>query len=113
MDFKAHLDNTSAHLATYRKMQPNSAKGFSALHQGAFFEGSVGLKAKELMAIAIGITSHCTDCIGYHMKAAIKAGATQEDISETVAVAMLMGGGPAYMYGAQAMEAFEQLSPTA
>lgn len=43
------------------------------------------------------------------MRAAAKAGATRDDIADTVSVAIMMGGGPAYMYGVRALEAHDQL----
>ncbi|MCK0139014.1 carboxymuconolactone decarboxylase family protein [Aliiroseovarius sp. F47248L] len=45
-----------------------------------------------------------------HIRAAIKAGANREEVAETVSVAIMMGGGPGYMYGARALKAFDQLS---
>lgn len=110
MDWKAYLSDETAMLGKLRKAQPDAAKGFGALHDAAIFDGAVDVKHKELICIAIGITSHCLDCIGYHIKSAIRAGATREEVAETVSVAMTMGGGPAYMYGAKALEAFDQLS---
>ncbi|SFL02764.1 alkylhydroperoxidase AhpD family core domain-containing protein [Loktanella salsilacus] len=62
------------------------------------------------MCIAIGIAKQCDDCIGFHVKAAIAAGVTREEIAETISVAMYMGGGPSFMYGARALEAFDQMS---
>ncbi|PID37119.1 MAG: alkylhydroperoxidase [Rhodobacterales bacterium] len=110
MDFKTLLADTSAGLAAYRKVQPEGAKGFSAMHQAAMVDGAISLKDKELMCIAIGIVSHCNDCIGFHVKAGLRLGMTREELAEVVSVCMYMGGGPAYMYGAHAMAAFDELS---
>lgn len=57
------------------------------------------MKHKELMALPMA--THCDDCIGFHMKAAIRAGVTRTEVAETISVAISMGGGPACMYGAQ------------
>jgi len=111
MDFKQELAVTNDNLDNYRAEQPRGAAGFSKLHQGTMFEGAVSLKHKELIALAIGIARQCSDCIGFHVQAAIKAGATKEEVSETVSVSLLMGGGPAYMYGARAIEAYDQFCP--
>ena len=62
------------------------------------------------MCLAIGIIRQCNDCIGFHVKAAVAAGATRDEIAETITVTMYMGGGPAYMYGAKALDAFDQLT---
>lgn len=110
MDFKALLADTTANTDEYRKISPEGAKGFSAMHRAAMGEGALSTKDKELQCIAIGIIKQCNDCIGFHVRAAIKAGATRDEIAETVSVTIMMGGGPAYMYGSRALQAFDQLS---
>ncbi|MBF9036073.1 carboxymuconolactone decarboxylase family protein [Rhodobacterales bacterium HKCCE2091] len=110
MDWKAHLDETSANLAEFRRTHDAAGKGFTAMHRGAMGEGSLTLREKEMIALAIGIATRCVDCIGFHVQGAIKAGASREDIAETIGVAVMMGGGPAYMYGVKALEAYDQLS---
>jgi AhpD family alkylhydroperoxidase len=112
MDWKAHLDQANRNLATYRQASPEGATGFSSVHKAAMGAGAIGVKEKELICIAIGIVRQCVDCIGFHVKAAIAAGATRNEIAETVTVTMYMGGGPAYMYGVKALEAYDQLAPT-
>ena len=110
MDWKAHLKETSENLAAFRKIQPETGHGFTALHRGAMAPGALDLKQKELIALAIGIADRCVDCIGFHLQGAVKAGATREEIAETISVAVMMGGGPAYMYGVKALEAYDQLA---
>ncbi|WP_425050379.1 carboxymuconolactone decarboxylase family protein [Psychromarinibacter sp. S121] len=109
MDWKHHLDETSANLADYRKTHEAAGRGFTAMHRGAMGEGSLTLREKELIALAIGIAQRCVDCIGFHVQAAAKAGATRDDVADVIGVATLMGGGPAYMYGVKALEAYDQL----
>lgn len=103
------------HVARYRQLmaafgslnhaQPEAMEGFGRLHRGALAEGALARKTKELMALVIAVTQHCDGCITIHAHDAIHAGATLEEIDEAVAVAVLMGGGPAAVYGAQAREA--------
>ena len=109
MDWKSHLDAESATIDSFRKTHETAAAGFTALHRGTMAAGALSEHQKELIALAIGISKQCVDCIGFHVQAAAKAGATRSEIAETVGVAMLMGGGPAYMYGVKALEAFDQL----
>lgn len=110
MDWKSDLAETTAALAKFRTLEPEAAKGFTAMHRGSMYEGVLSVKQKELIALAIGISTRCSDCIGFHVRSAIKAGATREEVAETISVAVMMGGGPAYMYGAKAIEAYDQLS---
>lgn len=109
MNWKDHLDETSANLSTFRGMRPETGHGFTALHRAAMAEGAMTVREKELVALGIGISKQCVDCIGFHVQAAARAGASREDIADTVAVAVMMGGGPAYMYGVKALEAYDQL----
>ena len=92
------------------KGQPAVMDGFSRMHRGATTEGELSALTKELMALAIGITSQCTGCIAFHVHDAIKAGATREHIEETIGVAILMGGGPSTVYGVEAIAAFEEFA---
>lgn len=108
MDWTAELSNANQNLDNFRQTQPAAAKGFSALHHATMQGGAVGAKEKELIALSIGIAQQCIDCIGFHVKAAIAAGASRDEIAETVSVNIMMGGGPAYMYGVKALEAFDQ-----
>lgn len=110
MDWKAELATTNKNLDFFRASHPDAAKGFSALHHGALKDGALSVKHKELQALAIGIAKQCVDCIGFHVKAAFNAGATRDEIAETVGVCIVMGGGPSFMYGAKALEAFDQLT---
>lgn len=110
MDWKETLAHTSSILGPMRAEQAETAKGFHALHTASLADGAVSTKHKELIALAIGISKQCDDCIGYHVKAAIRAGASRDEVAETVNVVVMMNGGPGYMYGAKAMEAYDQLS---
>ena len=110
MDWKSHLKDTSDCLADFRKLQGDTGKGFTTLHHAAMAPGALDTKAKELQALAIGISQRCVDCIGFHVQGAAKHGATRDEIAETISVAVMMGGGPAYMYGVKALQAFDQLT---
>jgi AhpD family alkylhydroperoxidase len=110
MNFAEQLATTMDNLDNYQAEQPKGAAGFSRMHQGAIFEGEISIKHKELIALAIGIARQCSDCIGFHVRAAMKAGATKQEVAETVSVSIMMGGGPAYMYGARALEAYDQFT---
>lgn len=109
MNWEHHLEETSAALNTYRQLRPETGAGFTGMHRAAMKNGTMSVREKELIALGIGIATRCVDCIGFHVQAAAKAGATRDDIADTISVAVLMGGGPAYMYGVKALEAYDQL----
>jgi AhpD family alkylhydroperoxidase len=97
------------HLMTaYQKDAPATIAGFGQLHKAALEPKILSTKTKELIALAIGIAVHCDGCIAYHVCDALQAGASRQEISEATEVAIMMGGGPALVYGVQAFEALEQ-----
>lgn len=88
---------------------PNTMKCFANLHHSAAGRNTIlDTKAKELIALGIAIAIRCEGCIAFHVHDALKAGATEAEIMETIGVAILMGGGPAVMYGCEALEAMKQ-----
>lgn len=100
----------SANIRVLRKDIPEAMQGFSALAQAATRPGALDHKTKELIALAIGVAGRCDGCIGFHTEALVRAGASRAEIEEALGVAVYMGGGPALMYAADALAAFEQYS---
>ena len=78
------------------------------MHRSAVSDGALSGKIKELIALGIAITVRCNGCISFHVQASLAAGATKEEIRETIGVAILMGGGPSLMYGIEAYEAVDE-----
>ncbi|MDR3005265.1 MAG: carboxymuconolactone decarboxylase family protein [Acidovorax sp.] len=103
--------NTS--LKPFRSSQSEAMKGFAQLAQAAMAEGAISAKHKELIALAIGVTQKCSGCIGFHVKALIKLGTSRQELDEMLAIAVYMGGGPALMYAAEAVHAWEEMSAAA
>ncbi len=109
-DWDRMAKDLSGIMAEVRKGAPEAAKGFAQLAVAATATGALDVKTKELMALAIGIAVRCDGCIAFHVKAAVKHDAKREEVLETIAMAMYMGGGPSFIYGAQALEAFDQFA---
>ena len=87
---------------------PGTMAGFQEMHHGTIADGALSSKTKELIALAIAVTVRCDGCIAYHVHDALEAGATRDEIAETIGVAVLMGGGPSVVYGAEALDAVDQ-----
>jgi AhpD family alkylhydroperoxidase len=87
---------------------PETMGAYGKLHHKTMAAGALDVKTKELIALGIGIHTKCEGCMIAHVKAAIRNGATQEEIAETVGVAIMMGGGPAVSYGSKAMAMAKQ-----
>lgn len=77
---------------------------FFAFDKAALADGAIPAKYKELMAIAVALTTQCPYCIEIHRKAAVKAGATEEELAETVLVAAALRAGAAVTHGTHLFE---------
>ncbi len=87
---------------------PETTAAFGRLVMEATTDGALPTKTKELIAFAIAIADRCDGCIAHHSQAVVKAGATRREVAEMIGVAILMGGGPASVYGAKALQAFDE-----
>jgi len=85
-------------------LAPEAFKGFTTFDQAAFKEGAIPLKYKELMAVAVALTTQCPYCIEIHSKKAKKAGASEEELAETTLVAAALRAGGAVTHGTHTLE---------
>lgn len=95
---KLHLSFLD-HVKTYKPLL--------ALEEKAFGEGALNRKTKELMALSISIVTKCEPCMEWHLDQALQNGATDEEIYETIDVAIEMGGGQAGAYARFVLKAME------
>ena len=103
----------SGMLRDLRVGNPDLMKAFATLAQVALAPKALDTKTKELMALAIGVATRCDDCIAFHAKAAVDQGATEQEIAETLAMAVYMGAGPSAMYASHAFQAAKQFAEAA
>ena len=96
-------------VGTLSKENPGIAEGFAKMHKTTGQDGALNAKHKELIALGIAISIRCEGCIACHVGDALKAGATQEEIVETIGVAVLMGGGPSVVYGDKTYKAMKEM----
>ena len=109
--FKQITQDINQALGPFRKESADTMAGFGAMAKAAMAPGVLSELQKELIALAIGVSTRCEGCIGFHVKALVRLGATREQINETLAVAVYMGGGPSLMYAADVLRAFEEFQP--
>jgi AhpD family alkylhydroperoxidase len=83
---------------------PDAWKAFVAFDQAALADGAIPKKYKELIALAVALTTQCPYCLEIHKGAAAKAGATQEEIAEAVFVAAALRAGAAITHGTHLIE---------
>src|SRR5262249_46688121 len=93
------MDNVKK-LTKLAKFAPEVTKAFWAYDKAALAEGAIPKKYKELMAIAVALTTQCAYCIEIHRQGALKAGVTEQELAEAVHVANALRAGGAITHGA-------------
>lgn len=90
------------HLAKFPKigeLAPEAFKAFVAFDAAALKDGAIPVKYKELIAIAVALTTQCPYCIDIHSKNARAAGATDAELAETTLIAAALRAGAAMTHG--------------
>ncbi len=86
-------------IASFKETAPDAMAGFVALDQAAMKDGAISKKNKELIALAVALTTQCGYCLEVHKKAAVAEGATPEEIAEATFVAVALRAGAALTHG--------------
>ena len=93
------------------KSAPKEAAAFLNLkHTAEREDGVIPIKYRELMSVAVALTTQCAYCIESHINNAVQAGATREEIAETVFIAAALRAGGAVGTGLMAMRLFDEAS---
>ncbi|SEK50555.1 carboxymuconolactone decarboxylase family protein [Pacificibacter marinus] len=110
MHWKTQNDEMRSALRTLNTANKEMAQGFGALSKAAQKGGVLDLKTKEFVALGIAIADRCDPCIGFHVDALSKTGATREELADMLGMVVQMGGGPSLMYAAKCLECWDQLT---
>lgn len=109
MDWDAFMGETMDNITALAKEIPETAKGFNQMGAAAKSNGALDEKTKEIMALGIAIATRCDSCIGFHIRSLVRLGLTRDELTEALAMATYMGGGPSYAYSAKALQYFDHL----
>lgn len=91
-----------------RDLAPQTQAAFDAFSRQVFSDGALPAKMKQIIAVAVAHVTQCPYCIKGHTKAALRAGATREELMEAIWVAAEMRAGAAYAHSALAIATFEE-----
>ncbi len=112
-DWPEMATELSGAIREVRLGSPGVMKAFSAMAKAATDAGALDTKTKELIALGIAVAIRCDGCVAFHAQAAVRQGATRDEVMETMGMALYMGAGPSLMYAAQAVEAYDQFAAKA
>jgi AhpD family alkylhydroperoxidase len=86
-----------------RELAPETEAAFQAFSQKVFADGALSAKMKQIVAVAVAHVTQCPYCIKGHTKAALRHGATDQELMEAIWVAAEMRAGGAYAHSALAI----------
>lgn len=110
LNWKEYLGQVLSGVGAIGKASPDIVKGYQTLGGAASKTGLLGPKVNELIALAVAVTVRCDGCIAVHTAAAIKAGATKEEIIEALGTAAAINAGAALVYSTRVIDAFVEIS---
>lgn len=90
------------------QLSPDTIKGYVTLSAAGQKTDLLGSKVRELIALAVAVSLRCDGCIAVHTEAAIKQGATGEEIAEALGAAAAVNAGATLVYSARVMDAFKE-----
>jgi AhpD family alkylhydroperoxidase len=108
LDWNTYRKQLGAGVKEIGQLSPETIKGYIALSAAGQKADLLGAKIRELIALAVAVSLRCDGCITVHTEAAIKQGATREEIIEALGVATTVNAGATLVYSARVMDAFRE-----
>jgi AhpD family alkylhydroperoxidase len=105
LDWNEYHKEIGSRLGELMKLSPDTVRGYQTLGAANSNESKLGEKTRQLISLACAITTRCDGCIVVHTEAALKAGATKEEIAEALGVAVSMNAGAALIYSTRVLDA--------
>jgi AhpD family alkylhydroperoxidase len=111
LDWDGYLKQLAATIAEIAKTAPDLVRGYRTLASARAKSGALDAKTRELVALAVAVTVRCDGCIVTHVDLAKKQGATADEITDALGVAVMVNAGAALVYSARTLDAFKTGAP--
>lgn len=112
-DWLQYRKELTGRIGEIGKLSPDTLTGYQMLSKAGSKTGHLDAKTRELIALAVSVTTRCDGCITVHAGEAIKHGASREEVAEALGVAVALNAGAAMVYSARVMDAMNQHSEAA
>ncbi len=106
-DWNNYQAELTKSIPEFAKLTPDSLKGYQTLSAANSKNSLLGEKVRQLISLAVAVTTRCDGCITFHTDAALKAGATKQEVAEALGVAMAMNAGAALIYSLRALDSVD------
>jgi AhpD family alkylhydroperoxidase len=106
LDWNDYYQQVMARIGEIGQISPDTVRGYRVMSDAGTRTGKLEPKMRELIALAVAVTRQCDGCIAVHTGAAVKHGATREEVAEALGVAVAANAGAALVYSARVMDAY-------
>jgi len=110
MDWNQYHKEIGARIGDLMKLSPDTVRGYQMLSAAGSKTNHLDEKTRQLISLAVAVTTRCDGCIVVHTDAALKAGAKKEEIAEALGVADGMNAGAALVYSTRVLDAVDAKS---
>nr|WIE91232.1 carboxymuconolactone decarboxylase family protein [Mesorhizobium sp. WSM4875] len=110
LDWKNYRAEVKSRVGDLAKRAPEAMKGYVALATSGDKAKHLDPGTRELIALAVAVTTKCDGCIASHVEAAVKHGVSADEISEAMGVAIALNAGAALVYSARVLDCYDQMS---
>lgn len=110
LDWNGYRTQILAGIGELAKISPGTLRGYRELSAAGTKTDVLGAKTRELIALAVAVTRQCDGCITVHTEAALKHGATKDEIAEALGVAISVNAGAALVYSTRVMDAVSAIT---
>ena len=105
LDWNGYRDELGARIGELAKLSPDTVRGYSVLTAAGGKTNHLDAKTRELISLAVAVTTRCDGCITVHVDAALREGANREEIAEALGVAVAMNAGAALVFSSRVLDA--------
>src|SRR5215469_18291103 len=106
LDWNGYRQQLIETIGRVARLSPDTVKGYSTLSAAGSKTNRLDAKSRELIALAVAVTLRCDGCITVHTDAAIKQGASKEEV-EALGMAVSINAGAALVYSARVIDAYQ------
>lgn len=110
MDWNAYRNTLMGRIGELGKLSPDSVAGYMTASSAGAKTGHLDEKTRQLISLAVAVTTRCDGCISVHSQKAVQNGATKEEVAEALGVAIAMNAGAALVYSARALDAVDSVA---
>ena len=112
LNWNEYMQELMTRIGEIGHISPDTVRGYRMISDAGQKTGKLDAKTRELIALGVAVSLRCDGCITVHTSAAIKNGATKEEIVEALGVAITVNAGAALVYSSRVIDAYHAKTDT-